>query len=123
MTHAYLSLRDRFDRVGIVLSGMCAVHCVLGIVLVSALGLGGELLLSPGIHQVGLVIAVVVGALSLGLGLIRHGRPGPLAVGVAGLALMAAAVAIGHGLGEALLTIAGVLLVAIAHLSNLRHAS
>jgi len=123
MTFADLSKRDRFDRAGIVLSGLCAVHCVLGIIIVSALGLGGGLLLSPGIHEAGLVLAVLIGAASLGLGLVRHGRTGPLITGVAGLALMAAAIAVGHGFAEAILTISGVILVALAHLSNLRHAS
>ncbi len=123
MSHAELSGRDRLDRAGIILSGLCAVHCVIGIVAVSALGLGGGLLLSPGIHEAGLALAVLVGAISLGLGFSRHGKSGPLITGVVGLLLMAAAIATGHGLAEAVLTIAGVALVALAHLSNLRHAS
>jgi len=123
MEHAYLSIRGRFDRAGIVLSGLCALHCVLGIVLVSALGLGGELLFAPEIHEVGLAVAIGVGALSLGLGALRHGNARPLLLGVAGLALMGGALAVGHGVSEAVLTILGVALVAIAHLRNLRHAS
>jgi hypothetical protein len=123
MSRFYLSIRDRLDGAGVVLSGLCAVHCLLGIVLVSALGLGGEVLLSPAIHRVGLALAVVVGALTLGLGVLRHGQTGPLAIGAAGLALMATALAVGHGLPEAVLTIAGVGLVATAHIRNLRHAA
>ena len=122
MRSAILSIRDRLDRAGILLSGLCAVHCVLGIVLVSVLGLGGELVLSPAIHEVGLALAILVGLVTLGLGVLRHGRRGPLAVGICGLALMAAALAVGHGISEALLTICGVALVAIAHIGNLRHA-
>ena len=99
------------------------MHCVLGIVVVSALGLGGGLLLAPEVHRIGLVSAVVVGALSLGIGMLRHGKAAPLIVGIIGLALMATAVATGHGTSEAVLTIAGVGLVAWAHLINLRHAS
>lgn len=122
MRSAILSIRDRLDRAGILLSGLCAVHCVLGIVLVSVLGLGGEIVLSPAIHEVGLALAILVGLVTLGLGVLRHGRRGPLAVGICGLALMAAALAVGHGISEALLTICGVALVAIAHIGNLRHA-
>ena len=122
MRSAILSIRDRLDRAGILLSGLCAVHCVLGIVLVSVLGLGGEIVLSPAIHEVGLALAILVGLVTLGLGVLRHGRRGPLAVGIRGLALMAAALAVGHGISEALLTICGVALVAIAHIGNLRHA-
>ncbi len=104
------------------LSGLCAVHCILSIVVVSALGLGGQFLLSPEIHRVGLALAVAIGAVTLGLGALRHGTPGPLVVGMAGIALMGGALLVGHGIGEALLTVAGVALVATAHIKNLRHA-
>lgn len=114
--------RDRFDRAGILLSGLCAFHCVIGLVLVSMLGLGGGIFLAPEIHEAGLALAVVLGALSLGLGVLRHGRMGPLATGAVGIALMAAALASSHGAAEAVLTIAGVALVAAAHIRNLRHA-
>lgn len=104
------------------LSGLCAVHCLLGIVLVSALGLGGELILAPEIHRIGLGLAVGVGIVTLGLGVRRHGQIAPLVIGACGITLMAGALLAGHGLEEAVLTIAGVTLVAIAHIRNLRHA-
>ena len=120
MRSALFSIRDRLDRAGIVLSGLCAVHCILGVILVDILGLGGEVLLSPAIHRFGLALALVVGLVSLGFGVMRHGRVGPLIVGGLGLALMAMAIAVGHGLPEAVLTVLGVALVAIAHIANLR---
>jgi len=123
MRRAFLSIRDRLDRVGVLLSGLCAVHCLLGLLLVSALGLGGELLLAPAIHEAGLALAILVGAFTLGLGMLRHGTLGPLVLGICGIGLMAAALATGHGPNEALLTIAGVTLLAIAHIRNLRHAA
>ena len=122
MRDAWLSIRDRLDGAGVLLSGLCAVHCILSIVVVSALGLGGQFLLSPEIHRVGLALAVAIGAVTLGLGALRHGTPGPLVVGMAGIALMGGALLVGHGIGEALLTVAGVALVATAHIKNLRHA-
>ena len=122
MRHALLSIRDRFDRAGIFLSGLCVVHCVLGLVIVSFLGLGGGVLLAPSIHRIGLALAVTIGALALGAGFARHGRSAPLLLGALGLSLMAAALAVGHGLGEAVLTIGGVGIVASAHLWNLRAA-
>lgn len=123
MTRAILSIRDRLDRVGMLLSGLCALHCVAGIVLVSVLGLGGQALLAPAIHEIGLLLAIVVGIFTLGLGALRHGRTAPLVIGACGIALMTAALFVGHGLPEAVLTIAGVALVAIAHIRNLRHAA
>lgn len=122
MRAALFTIRDRLDRMGVLLSGLCAVHCVLGLALVTLLGFGGGSLLSPAIHEAGLVVAVIVGAISLGFGLSRHGRAGPLAIGACGIVLMAAAIATGHGASEALLTIAGVALVAFAHIRNLHKA-
>lgn len=123
MRDAILSIRDRLDGVGIMLSGLCAVHCLLGIVLVTFLGLGGEAFLAPAIHRTGLALAVVVGLVTLGLGVRRHGRIAPLVIGGTGIALMSGGLAVQHGAAEALLTIAGVALVATAHIWNLRHAA
>lgn len=123
MERAVNMIRGRLDRAGILLSGVCAIHCVLGILLVSMFGLGGELLLDPLFHEAGLVLALLVGASSLGFGYWRHGRGGPLMWGAAGLALMGLAVAADHGPAEALLTILGVVIVAAAHVRNLRAAS
>ncbi len=123
MTKAFLSIRNRLDRAGVVLSGLCAIHCVTSLFIVSVLGLGGEVLLSPAIHRVGLVLAVLVGAVTIGIGVRRHGQRAPLLIGSAGLALMASAVVVRHGAIEAVLTITGVALVATAHIRNLRAIS
>lgn len=114
-------MRDRFDRVGILLSGLCAVHCVATLVLVAVLGLGGGFLLNPALHRIGLALAIMVGGIALGLGVARHGRREPLMIGGAGLALMALALLTGHGPAEAALTIAGVSLLAFAHWRNVGH--
>jgi hypothetical protein len=89
MRDAMHSIRDRLDSLGIMLSGLCAVHCVLSIVLVSLLGLGGEVLLNPAIHRIGLALAVLVGMVTIGIGVMRHGRMSVLAIGFTGLSLMA----------------------------------
>jgi len=121
MAEALKLVRDRFDRVGILLSGLCALHCLTTLVLVAALGLGGGFLLNPAMHRVGLALAILVGGIGLGVGIARHGRREPLALGAAGLALMTLALLTGHGPAEAALTIAGVTLVAWAHWRNVRH--
>ena len=114
------ALRGRLDRLGVVISGLCMVHCVAGLFLIGVLGLGGGALLNPAIHRFGLVAAFVVGVMTIGAGALRHGHRLPLALGAAGLLLMAAAIASDHGAGEALLTICGVVLVASAHIVNIR---
>lgn len=123
MTTPRTLIRSRFDRIGVALSALCAVHCVSGLVLATFLGLGGGMLLDPRIHEWGLAAAIGVGLFGLGFGALRHRQIGALVTGAIGLALMALALAVSHGAGEAVLTIAGVALVALAHLHNLRHAA
>jgi len=122
MTQALTALRSRLDRFGVLLSGLCMIHCLAGLFLVGVLGLGGGVLLSPSVHRVGLALAVVIGIVTLGMSALRHGRLAPALIGGCGLALMAAGLVVSHGPAEALLTIPGVGLVAFAHLHNLRHA-
>ena len=121
MRAALLSIRDRLDRVGITLSGLCLIHCVAGLMLVTVLGIGGEWLLAPEIHRIGLALAIAVGLVTIGLGAFRHGKLGPLVLAAVGLMLMGGALAVDHGVEEAVLTIGGVVLLAIAHILNLRH--
>lgn len=122
MRQALSTIRNRLDRVGVVLSGLCALHCIAGLLLVAGLGLGGEFLLAPSIHRIGLALAIAVGSVTLVLGVIRHRDPVPLQVGGAGLGLMGLALFVGHGAFEAVLTILGVGLVGWAHLRNLRYS-
>jgi MerC mercury resistance protein len=119
---ALVLIRNRLDRVGVLLSGLCALHCLAGILLVAGMGLGGEYLLAPAIHRVGLVLAIGVGAITLVMGVVKHGDPLPLQVGAAGIGFMTVALFVGHGTEEAVLTILGVALLAWAHLRNLRHS-
>ena len=120
MRDALLSIRGRLDRFGVLLSGLCMLHCLAGLLLVAGLGLGGQFLFAPAIHRVGLALAIAVGAVTLVIGVVRHRDPKPLQIGGAGLALMAVALFVGHGIEEALLTIAGVSLRAWAHWRNLK---
>ena len=113
------SLRERMDGFGVLLSGLCALHCVLGIVLVGVLGIGGQVLFAPEVHHYGLALALIVGIVSLGFGVFRHGRMEPMIIGGVGLSFMGAALFVGHGMPEAVLTILGVGLVALAHIRNL----
>jgi hypothetical protein len=114
------TLRRRLDQIGIGLAGLCALHCVATLVLVSALGLGGHFLLEENIHRIGLLLALIVAAVAIGWGLLRHGRMLPFAVACGGLALMAAALVVPHGTSEFLLTLVGVALVSAGHVLNLR---
>jgi len=114
--------RRRLDHLGIGLAGLCAIHCLLTLVVISALGLGGHFLLNENIHRIGLALAIGVAAFAIGWGALRHGRWLPLGVAVAGLALMTVALLVPHGVDEFLLTLVGVAIVSVAHWLNLRAA-
>ncbi|MDC8753677.1 MerC domain-containing protein [Erythrobacter sp. sf7] len=116
------SLRRRLDQVGIGLAGLCALHCIATLVVVSALGLGGHFLLDENIHRVGLLLALLVAAIAIGWGALRHRRVVPFGVAAAGLGFMTLALVVPHGMNEFSLTLVGVGLVSVAHLLNLRAA-
>ena len=116
------TIRGRLDRAGLVLSSLCAVHCVLGIVVVAGLGLGGGLLLDPVIHRVGLLMATLIAGVAIGIGALQHRRRAPFVVAMMGLTFMGGGLAVEHGVEEAVLTIIGVALVAAGHVLNLRKA-
>jgi hypothetical protein len=123
MANAFISsIRGNVDRAGITLSALCAVHCLATIVLVSALGIGGSLFENPLIHEVGLAIAMVIAAVAIGAGALRHRRPVPFVTAMTGLSFMGGALAVPHGPEEAVLTIIGVALVSAGHILNLRAA-
>ena len=121
MAEVFPWIRGRMDRFGLMLSGLCAVHCVLGIVIVAGLGLGGGLLLDPIIHRIGLLLATLVAGVAIGIGAVQHRRAAPFVVAMTGLSFMGGALAVPHGIQEAVLTIIGVALVSLGHILNLRH--
>jgi len=122
MAYNSISIRRRLDRAGIWLSSLCLLHCVLTILLVSVLGLGGQLLLAPEIHRFGLALALIIAAVAIGWGALRHRRRLPFVTAMMGLTFMGGALAVPHGLYEVVLTMIGVTLVSTGHILNLRHA-
>ena len=113
------------DRLAIMLSGLCVVHCVASAVFFAMLSTVGGLLLDPIYHEVGLMLAIGLGAIGLGRGALQHGYLWPLAVGSVGLGMMAGAMTLPHHAelldgGEAMWTIIGVGLLAFGHDLNRR---
>ncbi len=122
MNSIRLSIRDRLDRAGVVLSGLCALHCLASIAIISGLGIGGGIFLAPVVHEVGLVIACIVAGVAIGWGALKHRRAAPFVIAMMGLTFMGGALAAPHGIEEAVLTIIGVALVTAGHVLNLRSA-
>ena len=108
------------DRLGIAVSGFCLVHCLASAVLVAMLASAGGMLLNPLIHEVGLTIAIGLGIVALGRGVIDHGFMMPAAVGGLGLGVMAGALSLPHDGGEVIYTIVGVAILALGHDLNRR---
>ena len=109
---------SRLDRMAIALSGLCLAHCLGTAVLLALLSSAGGWLGDPVIHEVGLFVAMMLGALALGRGIWEHGYTMPSAVGGLGLGVMAGAQALPEGAGEALYTVIGVAILALGHRLN-----
>lgn len=108
----------RLDRMAIGLSGLCLVHCVATTVLLALAAAAGGVLGAPIVHEIGLSLAMVMGAISLGRGVLEHGYSMPSAVGGLGLGVMAGALTLPHDGSEALYTVVGVAILALGHRLN-----
>ena len=108
------------DRLGIALSGLCLVHCLASAVFVAMLASAGGILLDPAVHEVGMMLALALGMLALGRGVVEHGFMMPAAVGGLGLGVMAGALMLPHDGGSTLYSVLGVLILALGHDLNRR---
>ena len=115
---ALLAKPGRLDRFAMALSGLCLVHCLATAVFLAVLSSIGGLLGAPIVHEVGLTLAMVLGAVALGRGVLEHGFMMPSAVGALGLGVMAGALTLSHDGSEALYTMLGVGIVALGHRLN-----
>jgi hypothetical protein len=115
-----LPARERLDRLAIGLSALCVAHCVASSLLLALVASAGGVFLHPLVHEVGLVLAILFGAVGLGQGLRTHGSFLPGSLGAIGLGLMAFALTQPHDGREALFTILGASLLAIGHYLNRR---
>jgi hypothetical protein len=113
---------SRLDRIAMGISGLCLVHCIATAVLLGLLASAGSLLGKPIIHEVGLCLAMVIGAIALGRGVREHGFILPAAVGVTGLCIMGYALTMREGGLEPVFTMAGVMILALGHRLNVMAA-
>jgi hypothetical protein len=110
--------RTRLDGIAMGLSGLCLVHCVATAVLLAFVSAAGGILGAPIIHEVGLSLAMLLGAIALGRGILQHGFMMPSAIGGLGLGVMAGALTLPHDGSEALATVFGVMTLALGHRLN-----
>jgi hypothetical protein len=108
----------RLDRIAMGLSGLCLVHCIGTAVLLGLLASAGGFLGQPIIHEVGLTLAMIIGAFALGRGVLEHGFMMPAAIGALGLGVMAGALSLPHDGQEPIFTVVGVMILALGHRLN-----
>jgi hypothetical protein len=108
------------DRLAIGVSGLCLVHCVASAVLLTVLASAGGLLVDPIFHEVGLMVALLLGVIGLGRGVLTHGFMLPAAIGSLGLGMMAGTLTLSHSGIEVLYSVVGVLILELGHDLNRR---
>ena len=115
-----------WDRLGIGLSGLCAVHCLLTSIVLATLPLWSiAFTLDAWVHPVFAALLIPTTLLALRRA-VRHGHPRSVAVSMAaGLILVLIALAAGHGGGagawtEAGITTLGSILLISGHWHNWR---
>jgi|TARA_B100000315_G_scaffold259180_1_gene314053 hypothetical protein len=114
---------QKLDRIAIVLSGICLVHCLaIPLALVVLPTLGGLLFESHELfHAFLLVLGMPISVVALVFGYRRHGHGNIVAVGTAGLCLMLLGIMHLFGdAGEVAATVAGALVLTAAHVMNMR---
>jgi hypothetical protein len=109
---------NRLDRIAMGISGLCLVHCVATAVLLGLLASAGGFLGSPVIHEVGLTLAMILGSIALGKGILEHGFMMPSAIGALGLGVMAGALSLPHDGREPIYTVVGVMILGLGHRLN-----
>ncbi|MGZ8396666.1 MAG: MerC domain-containing protein [Rhodoplanes sp.] len=119
MIHGVLR-NGTIDRVAIGLSGLCLVHCVASAVFLAVLASAGGLLLDPMVHEVGMMLALVLGVTGLGRGIVQHGFMLPAAIGSLGLGIMAGSLTLDHTGFTNVYSVVGVLTLALGHDLNRR---
>jgi hypothetical protein len=113
-------LNGSMDRIAMALSGLCLVHCLATSVVLAVLASAGGLLVSPVVHEIGLTLAILLGIVALGRGVVEHGFMMPSAMGGLGLGVMSGALTMPHSGLETVYTIIGVAILALGHDLNRR---
>lgn len=110
----------RWDGLGLSIAGLCLLHCLITMVLLTALASAGGALLNPMIHEGGLGLAILLGVLALGKGFRAHGLFMPAFIGALGIGMMGGALTLPHGAMEIAWTVIGVVCLGLGHLLNHR---
>lgn len=115
---------ERWDKLGIFLSSLCALHCLVTPLLVLALPLLGEYFENEWVHVLMALFVVPVGGFAFWSGYQHHKQMKVFGLGLLGLLLVGGAPLAPHSwvefFGHDLITISGSICLIFAHLLNRR---
>jgi carbon starvation protein CstA len=119
------TVQEFTDNFAIILSILCAIHCLLlPLLLVALPSIGALQLQNEAFHFWMLATVIPISIYALTIGCKKHQRYRLLSWGISGLILMLMAVFFGHDIagesGEKTLTLLGAILVVVAHWGNFR---
>lgn len=110
---------DWLDGAAMTASTLCVLHCLfLPLLLAATPALSQWLDLGEGFHLAVLLFAVPTSAVALGSGWRRRGNVRPLALGSAGLCLLASGLWMPNPYAETVSTLLGSGMLALAHVQN-----
>ncbi|QDK39714.1 MerC domain-containing protein [Bdellovibrio sp. NC01] len=120
----FVEQTDRWDKLGITLSTICAIHCVITPFLALAVPVLGETFEQPWVHLVMAVFVVPTGLYAFFSGYQHHKQKGLVALGVLGIILIAigllAPISGLNLFGHDVITIIGSAALIVAHVLNRR---
>jgi hypothetical protein len=121
--HDHASKISRRDALGMLVSLLCLVHCLVAPLLVAAVpALGLGFLAVDGIHVAFAIAVLLMAVIALIPGYRHHRRTSVLALGAAGVFAVAIGATVVDGLAETAITALGSGLLIAAHVTNLRHS-
>lgn len=115
---------DRWDKLGIFLSSLCAIHCLVTPLLVLALPVMGEFFEQEWVHLAMALFVVPVGLFAFWSGYKHHRQQKVFALGVLGLSMVGGASVAPHEWvefwGTDIITVIGSIFLIVAHVLNRR---
>lgn len=120
--HTHSTGLDRWDRAGIFLSTLCAIHCLVTPLVGLALPLLGEAFEQTWVHVLMAILIVPIGIFAFWTGYKHHHQRHILIMGLAGLFLIATASVVPRlwisVAGHDVVTVLGSAVLITAHLFN-----
>ncbi|MGH1366922.1 MAG: MerC domain-containing protein [Calditrichia bacterium] len=119
------TVRNFADRIGVLSTSLCALHCLLvPVLLVAGTTLPISFFTDELFHKLMLAISLPAGAFAFGIGCWQHKDLWVLGLGVLGLVGLASAAFLLHDLigheGEIIVTVASAVALIAAHVRNYR---